>query len=228
LTPEPPQGYRPSTFWRPRGTSKIDRFSDPSKSTKVGDKVAPWPPIGRQGFHLAYFWGPFWYPFFIIFYILFRTPQNHDFAIPYVTFEGFKHPKSSHFSTPLQSLFRPHFGTPFGRAFWPFLAPQGADPASPCRFWVISWTPLGVQNAALERPGRPEKPKQASRKLCGRGPVCVLEAPCAPKGSREPFSSILNPLGHQGAFLGPPLADIRLVLGPRGWHKALCSKDFAP
>ena len=35
-----------------------------------------------------------------------------------------------------------NFWTPFGGAFWPFMAPQGADLASPCRFWSIFWTPL--------------------------------------------------------------------------------------
>ena len=61
--PEPPQGEHPSTFWRPEGASKIDRFSDPSKSTKVGDKVAHWPPHGRQWLHVGCFWVSFWDPF---------------------------------------------------------------------------------------------------------------------------------------------------------------------
>ena len=51
--PEPPQGEHPSIFWRPKRPSKIDRFSDPSKSTKVGDKVRPlaalWPPRAPFG-----------------------------------------------------------------------------------------------------------------------------------------------------------------------------------
>ena len=87
-------------LFRPRGTPKIDRFSDHSKSTKVGDKVAHWPPHGRQWLHLGDFRGSFWDPFFIIFLTLFRTPQNLDFAIHYTTSACFKQPKSSHFGTP--------------------------------------------------------------------------------------------------------------------------------
>ena len=142
---------------------------------------------------LQYFWGPFWNPFLIMFLILFRTPQNLDFALPYSTFEGFKHPKSSHFGTPFRSLFRSHFGTPFGRAFWPFLAPQGADLASPCRFWSIFGTPLGSKMGPWSDQGRPGRSKRASSKLCGGGPVAALDATCAPKGSREPFLSTLGP-----------------------------------
>ena len=63
LAPLPPQGYHPSVFLRPSGPSKIDPFSGPLKIDHGGGKVAPWPPIGRQGLHLAYFRGPFWNPF---------------------------------------------------------------------------------------------------------------------------------------------------------------------
>ena len=129
----------------------------------------------------------------IIFLILFRPPQNLVFALHYNTFACFKHPKSSHFRTPFQSLFRPHFGTPFGRAFWPFLAPQGAERASPCRFWTIFGTPLGSKMGPWSDQGRPRKAKKGGTPSGARGPVCVLEATCFPKGSREPFLSILGP-----------------------------------
>ena len=54
---------------------------------------------------------------------------------------------------------------------------------------------------------------------CG-GPVAVLEATCVPKGSHEPFLSILidfgTPVGHQGAFLETPLGDQGGVRDPLG------------
>ena len=169
---------------RPKEPPKIDPFLGPLKIDPVGGKVAPWPPFGRQGLHLAYFRFSFVVKCFIIFLILFRPPQNLVFALPYGTFACFR--------TLFLSLVRPHFGTTFGRAFWPFLAPQGAERASPCRFWTIFGTPPGSKMEPWSDQGRPEKPKQASRKLCGGGPVCVLEAPCFPKGSREPFLSIFE------------------------------------
>jgi hypothetical protein len=78
--------------------------------------------LGRQGLHFSYFWHPFWEPFFIICLILFLNPQNQDFAIPYYTFEDFKHPKSSHFKTPLDHFFDPILEPPLEELFgqpWP-------------------------------------------------------------------------------------------------------------
>ena len=41
--------------------------------------------------------------------------------------------------------------------------------------------------------GRPRGTKKAGSSSYARGPVYVLDAPCAPKGSREPFLSTLGP-----------------------------------
>ena len=130
-------------FFAPQGHSKNRPIFGTSQNRPRGWQSRPlaalWPPMAP----FCMFFGSILRAIFHHFSILFRTPQNLEFAIPYVTFEGFKHPKSSHFGTPFRSPFLPHFGTPFGRAFWRFLAPQGADLASPCRFWNIFGTPLG-------------------------------------------------------------------------------------
>ena len=118
----------------PGASQKTIHFRTPSKSTPGGGKVDPCWPWAANGSIFHSFGIHFGSHFTSYFFILFQTPQNLDFALPYCTFASFKHPKSSHFETPFHSLFRPHFGTPFGRAFWPTLAPQGADLASPCRF----------------------------------------------------------------------------------------------
>ena len=136
-------------------------------------------------------------------------------GIIYSTFQGFSHPKSSHFWTPFLSFFRPHFGTPFGRAFWPTLAPKGADLASPCRFWNLFGTPLGSKMGPWSDQVRPEMAKKTSPPSRCRRPETILEMTCVPKGSQEPFLSTLgppcvtkgpfwNPLNDQGAHSGPP------------------------
>ena len=159
----------------------------------------------------------------IIFLILFRTPQNLDFAIPYTVFEGFSHPKSSHFGIPFRSLFRYHFGTPFGRAFWPTLAPKVPTLPPHVDFgtflgppWGPKWdlgAPMGGQGG--QKGWSPELGSRSrlglGRALCANGvPKAILIDFGTPLGDQGPL--FRTPLGEQGAHSGPPLGVIRLVL----------------
>ena len=143
--------------------------------------AALWPPMAPLCILLGSILGAI----FIIFLILFRTHQNLDFAIPYRTFACFKHPK----------IVRPHFGTPFGRAFWPTLAAKGADLASPCRFWTLFRTPLGSKMGPWSDQGRPWVLMSFSWALLGRS-WSLLNSPWAPLVS--PWA----PLGTHWAALG--------------------------
>ena len=154
----------------------------------------------------------------VIFLILFRTPQNLDFAIPSITFWCSWSPKTSHFELHFLSFFRSHFGNPFERAFWPVLAPQGADLASQCRFCSLFGTPLGLQIDPWRRQRRPEGSQKAGSKVEGGHPGAALDATCTPKGSVKPFWSIW------GAPLGDLRLDFRRILGLKHPRVPTCMK----
>ena len=162
--------------------------------------------LGSQWLHFGTFWDPCWEPLLFIFLILFRAPQNLDVAIPYSVFLCFSHPKNSHFESPFRSLVRYHFGTPFGRAFWPTLVPKGADLASPCRFWSLFGTPPGVQNGPRGAQGLPKTVHK-------RGPG---SDPCPQEVQRTILIGLGDHLGGQSALLAPPWMTQGAFLGHLG------------
>ena len=174
--------------------------------------AALWPPRAPFGILSVFILGPI----LIIFLMFFRPPQNLVFELPYNSFACFKHPKNSHFRTPFQTLFRPHFGTPFGRAFWPVLAPQGADPASPCRFWSLFGTPWDRKWSLGALRGGQGRPKREVPRSTVEVPFASWTRSVFRRGPASHSYRFWDPLGSPRRPFGIPLGDIRLVSGRRG------------
>ena len=99
----------------------------------------------------------------------------------------------SHFGTHFRHFFGPISGPPLEELL-ALLGPQGADLASPCRFGSFFWTALGSKMAPWSAQVRPEMSKKDGGTNGGWRPRGALDATCVPKGSREPFLSLLGPL----------------------------------
>ena len=169
----------------------------------MGGKVAPWPSLGHQWFHLGYFRGPCWEPFLINLLILFRDPQSLDFAIPCSVFAGFSHPKSSHFGYPFSITFSTPFWDPLWKSHLAHLGPQRCRPCLPMSildpFWDPPWGPKWTS-------WRSGAPQNRAQKGSWKRPVSAR----VPESRSYRF---WGPLGWPKRPFGTPLGDTRCVVG---------------
>ena len=146
-------------FLRPRGTPKVDPFLGPLKIDPVGDKVAPWPPFGRQWLHFACFLDPFWEPIFIIFRY-FSEPLKTWFLQYLTAFLKVLAIQKLSFWDPFSITFSTPFWDPLWKSLLAHLGRQRCRPCLPMSILVSFWDPPWIQNGTLERPGAPRKCKK--------------------------------------------------------------------
>ncbi len=179
-------------FGDPGSLQKSTDFRDPQNRPRWGQSrplAAPRPPMAPFG-RLS---GSILGPIFDYFLILFLNPQNQDFAIPYHTFCDFSIPKALIFGPLFDNFFDPILGPPLEEPFGPSWPPKVPTLPPHVDFGAFLGPPMGSKMGPWSAQGRPRGAKKAGSSSYARGPVCVLDAPCAPKGSREPFLSTWGP-----------------------------------